>query len=68
MENYFILQMIALFLFSGIVIWISSNRLSVIVENIDDAFKLGDAFGGNNLTVNSNQLTRNYHCHSWCAK
>ncbi len=46
MENYFILQMIALFLVSAIVIWISSNRLSVIVENIDDAFKLGDAFGG----------------------
>lgn len=37
---------IGLFLISGIIIWIASNRLSAVVEYIDQQFNLGDAFGG----------------------
>jgi cation:H+ antiporter len=36
----------ALLIISGIVIWIASNKLASIVEEINEHYQLGDAFGG----------------------
>lgn len=41
-----ITQNILLFLISGAIIWYFSNKLSSVVEFIDNTFGLGDAFGG----------------------
>jgi cation:H+ antiporter len=41
-----ITQNIVLFLFSAVLIWLFCNKLSTIVDFIDDEFHLGAAFGG----------------------
>lgn len=41
-----ITSVILLFLVSGVIIWLLSNKLSEIVDYINDVFKLGTAFGG----------------------
>lgn len=41
-----IIENIGLFILSGIIIWVASNRLSAIVSLLDEQFQLGDAFGG----------------------
>jgi len=38
--------LILVFVISGIIIWYCSNKLSDVVDYIDDTFKLGAAFGG----------------------
>ncbi len=39
-------QIVSLFLFSAVLIWYFSNKLSAVVEIVNHDFNLGEAFGG----------------------
>lgn len=59
-ESLSISYSIALFLISAAIIWYFSNKLSGLVDFIDDAFGLGDAFGGTillSIVTNLPELT-----------
>ncbi|WP_035455103.1 sodium:calcium antiporter [Algoriphagus terrigena] len=59
-ESLSISYSIGLFVVSALIIWYFSNKLSGLVDFIDDAFNLGDAFGGTillSIVTNLPELT-----------